>query len=82
MYWFEKWFGVLLNFGRTDEMWAVCGSKTNILPTCFQHIIHKEPMFSPAPHLLGGVNIERMLVESEWLIIEWARCGEFFEDTA
>ena len=68
---------VLLNFGRTEKMWAVCGGKTNILPTSFQHTIHKEPMFSPAPHLLGGVNVERMLIESEWLIYEWARCGEF-----
>ena len=39
-------------------------------------------MFSPAPHLLVGVNVERMLIESEWLIFEWAICGEFFEDTA
>ena len=68
---------VLLNFGRTEKMLAVCGGKTNILPTSFQRTIHKEPMFSPAPHLLGGVNVERMLIESEWLIYEWARCGEF-----
>ena len=73
---------VLLNFGRTEKMLAVCGGKTNILPTSFQHTIHKEPMFSPAPHLLGGVNVERMLIESEWLINEWARCGGVFEDTA
>ena len=73
---------MLLNFGRTEKMWAVCGGKTNILPTSFQHTIHKEPTFGPAPHLLGGVNVERMLIESEWLIYEWARCGEFFEDTA
>ena len=68
---------VLLNFGRTEKMLAVCGGKTNILPTSFQHTIHKEPMFSPAPHLLGGVNVERMFFESEWLILEWARCGKF-----
>ena len=69
---------VLLNFGRTEKMWAVCGGKTNILPTSFQHTIHKEPMFSPAPHLLGGVTVETKLIESEWLILEWARCGELF----
>ena len=58
-------------------MWALCGGKTNILPTSYQYTIHKEPMFCPAPQLLGGVNVERMLIESEWLIYEWARCGEF-----
>ena len=56
---------VLLNFGRTEKMWAVCGGKTNILPTSFQHTIHKEPIFSPTPHLLGGVNVERLLIDTE-----------------
>ena len=51
-------------------MLAVCGGKTNILPTSFQHTIHKGPMYSPGPHLLGGVNVETKLIESEWLILE------------
>ena len=74
--------GVLLNFGRTEKMWAVCGGKINILPTSYQYTIHNEPMFCPGPHLLGGVNVEITLIVSQWLIYEWARCGEFCGDTA
>ena len=61
-------------------MWALCGGKTNILSTSYQYTIHKEPMFCPAPHLLGGVNVEKTLIVSKWLIYEWARCGENISD--
>ena len=61
-------FEVLLNFGRTEKMWALCGGKTNILPISYQYTIHKEPMFCQAPQLLGGVNVEKMLIVLQWLI--------------
>ena len=54
---------VLLNFGRTEKIWAVCGGKTNILPTSYQYTIHQKPMFCLAPHLLGRENVERTLIK-------------------
>ena len=39
-------------------------------------------MFCPAPHLLGGVNVERTLIVSQWFIYELTRYGEFCENTA
>ena len=71
---------VLLNFGRTEKMWAVCGGKINILPTFHQYTKHKEPTYCPTPHLLNGVNVERMLIVSRWSTLWWARCGEVFEE--
>ena len=40
---------VLFNLCRTEEMWAICGGKINILPTSYQYLIHKQSIYYPFP---------------------------------
>ena len=40
---------VLFNFGRIENMWAVCGEKTHILPTTHQYSVHKQPTYYQRP---------------------------------